>query len=210
VQADVTEAEGRKAVIDQTLDRWGSIDVLVNNAATSRWMPFLDYEEAAWDEVIATNLTAAFLLSKDVLAVMRDYGWGRIINIGSVYGRLALNNAFYRDRLPAISSNDRGPVRASAYHASKGGLLTLTRELAVAAAGWGVTVNIVSPGMIRTETVADRTRGDAGTNPLERMTPLGRYGDPEEVANVVRFVASDGASFMTGSELVVDGGWSLW
>jgi NAD(P)-dependent dehydrogenase (short-subunit alcohol dehydrogenase family) len=137
---------------------------------------------------------------------MRDRGWGRIINIGSVYGVLGLNPALY-DSFP--DDPDAGPTRQPAYHSSKGALLNLTRDLAIAVAKWRVTVNTVSPGMI----ITDQSRGLLSEDVKRRlceMTPLGRFGEPAEIAYMVRFLASDEAAFITGEEIRVDGGWTIW
>ena len=204
--ADVTLAADRARIVTTAMERYGRIDVLVNNAGVSGIAPLLELEEAEWRRVMATNVDAAFFMAQAVLPAMRDRGWGRIVNIGSVYGTLALNPAFY-DSFPF--DDVRGPMRQPAYHSSKGALLNLTRELAVAVAAWGVTVNAVSPGMI----ITDQSRGllsDRVKQKLAEMTPVGRFGEPREIAYAVRFLASDEAAFVTGAELRVDGGWSIW
>jgi NAD(P)-dependent dehydrogenase (short-subunit alcohol dehydrogenase family) len=148
-----------------------------------------------------------FFLSQAVLPTMRDQGYGRIVNIGSVYGSLALNSALYPDMF-APDEGD-GPARQPAYHTSKGAVLNLTRDLAAAVAPWGVTVNTISPGMFLTE----QSKGivsDEVIESLSRMTPVGRFGDPPEIGYAVRFLASEEAAFITGAELRVDGGWSIW
>jgi NAD(P)-dependent dehydrogenase (short-subunit alcohol dehydrogenase family) len=196
-------------MVEQCIRRFGRLDVLVNNAGTSSWAPLLDYPEDSWREVMGTNLEGPFFLTQAAVAEMRRRRWGRVINIASVYASLALNNYFYGDRMPAESAGDRGPVRASAYHASKSGLLTMTKDLAVAVARWGITVNTVSPGMLMTD-LADNLLDDEVRRRIEEMTPLGRFGRPEEVGYAVRFLASEESSFITGTELVIDGGWSIW
>jgi NAD(P)-dependent dehydrogenase (short-subunit alcohol dehydrogenase family) len=206
IAADVTVAADRDRVVAAALERHGRIDVLVNNAGVSGIAPLLELDEADWRRVMATNLDAAFFMAQAVLPAMRDRRWGRIVNIGSVYGTLALNPALY-DAFPF--DDVRGPTRQPAYHSSKGAVLNLTRDLAVAVAPWGVTVNTVSPGMI----ITDQSRGllsDRVKQALADMTPLGRFGEPREIAHAVRFLASDEAAFITGAELRVDGGWSIW
>jgi NAD(P)-dependent dehydrogenase (short-subunit alcohol dehydrogenase family) len=136
----VTEEAGRAAIAAACLDHNGSIDVLVNNAGATATAPLLDYEEAHWEHVFATNVAAAFFMARAVLPAMRDARWGRIVNIGSVYGSLGLNNDYYEGRLPWDTPGDAGPVREVAYSASKGALLQLTRELATAVGRWNVTV----------------------------------------------------------------------
>jgi NAD(P)-dependent dehydrogenase (short-subunit alcohol dehydrogenase family) len=168
---------------------------------------FLDYTVDEWRVVNATHAEAAFFLSQQAAKVLRDSDQGRVINIASVYGSLAINNDHYGEALPRETPGDRGPVREFAYAATKGAVLQLTRELATALAPWGVTVNSVTPGMIPVSAIP---MAESTKKRLSRMTPMGRVGCPEEIASVVRFVASARASFMTGSEITVDGGWSIW
>jgi len=207
VVADVTEESGRAAIADACLQRHGSIDVLVNNAGATATAPLLDYEEADWERVFATNVAAAFFMAQNVLPAMRDARWGRIVNIGSVYGSLGLNNDYYEGRLPWDTPGDAGPVREVAYSASKGALIQLTRELATAVGRWNITVNTVTPGMVPVDAIPmapDIRRR------LEAMTPMRRTGTPADVAAAVRYLASEDASFVTGTELRVDGGWAIW
>jgi NAD(P)-dependent dehydrogenase (short-subunit alcohol dehydrogenase family) len=141
-----------------------------------------------------------------VLPSMRARNWGRIVNIGSVYGALALN-ALHYDTF--TDDPEFGPRRQPAYHTSKGAVLNLTRDLAAAVARWGVTVNTVSPGMVITEQ-SDGLLSDEVNRRLCAMTPVGRFGEPSEIAHAVTFIASERAGFITGEELKVDGGWSIW
>jgi NAD(P)-dependent dehydrogenase (short-subunit alcohol dehydrogenase family) len=103
----------------------------------------------------------------------------------------------------------RGPSRQPAYHTSKGALLNMTRDLAVAVAPWGITVNTLSPGMFLTEQ-AEKIVNEDVIRSLSEMTPVGRFGEPREIGHAVSFLASENAAFITGAELVVDGGWSAW
>jgi NAD(P)-dependent dehydrogenase (short-subunit alcohol dehydrogenase family) len=203
---DITEAADRDRVVAETARTFGRVDILVNNAGVSSIAPLLETGEDTWRKVMATNVDAAFFMAQRVLPSMRQRGWGRIVNIGSVFGVLALNPALY-DAFP--EAGEGGPVRQPAYHTSKGALLNLTRDLAVAVAKWGITVNTVSPGMIMT----DQTRGllsDEVKRKLSDMTPVGRLGEPAEIAHAVRFLVADEAAFITGAEIRVDGGWTIW
>jgi NAD(P)-dependent dehydrogenase (short-subunit alcohol dehydrogenase family) len=207
VAADVASADDRARIVAETLERFGRIDILVNNAGVSGRSPLLTQDVESWRRVMETNVEAMFFLSQAVLPTMRDQGYGRIVNIGSVYGSLGLNSALY----PAMFAPDAGdgPERQPAYHTSKGAVLNLTRDLAAAVAPWGVTVNTISPGMFLTE----QSKGivsDEVIESLSKMTPVGRFGDPPEIGYAVRFLASEEAAFITGAELRVDGGWSSW
>lgn len=203
---DITDAQDRARVVGDTAERFGRIDILVNNAGIASIAPLLSSTEGEWRRVMATNVDAAFFMAQAALPHMRERQWGRIVNIGSVYGVLALNPAFY----DSFGEDPKfGPQRQPAYHTSKGAMLNLTRDLAVAVAKWKVTVNTVSPGMI----VTDQSRGllsEEVKRKLSEMTPLARFGEPMEIAYAVRFLASDEAAFITGEELRVDGGWTIW
>lgn len=203
---DITDAADRERVVAETARTFGRIDILVNNAGVSAIAPLLETGEDAWRQVMATNVDAAFFMAQQVLPLMRERRWGRIVNIGSVFGVLALNPALY-DAFP--EDGPGGPVRQPAYHTSKGALLNLTRDLAVAVAKWGVTVNTVSPGMIMTDQTRDLL-SEAVKRKLSDMTPVGRLGEPAEIAHAVRFLAADEAAFITGAEIRVDGGWTIW
>ncbi len=207
VPADVTSAEDRGRVVRETLERFGRIDILVNNAGVSGQAPLLEYPEAEWRRIMATNVDACFSMAQAVLPAMRERGYGRIVNITSLYANLGLNPDLY----PGFFEEDvnGGPTRQPAYHASKGALLAMTKELAGDVAPWGITVNAVSPGAFLTE----QSEGIVDENVIKAIAaraPMRRWGDPRELAYAVRFIASEEASFITGVELRVDGGWTTW
>jgi NAD(P)-dependent dehydrogenase (short-subunit alcohol dehydrogenase family) len=205
--ADVTSAKDRERVCEFALSRFGAIDILVNNAGISRPGELLTYTPQAWHEVYETNVAACFFLAQAVLPTLKDQGWGRIINIASVYGTLGVNTSYYAGMFGPDVGN--GPVRNPAYHSSKGALINLSRDLAIAVAPWNVTVNTISPGMFETEQSAKIISDEVVRN-LSTMTPLGRFGEVHEIGYAVRFLASEEAAFITGVNLQVDGGWSLW
>ncbi len=207
VPSDVAVEADRQRIVSETLERFGRIDILVNNAGVSGQAPLLDYTLEDWRRIMATNVEACFFLAQLVLPVMRERQYGRIVNIASVYGSLGMNASLYAGLMSP--DEGRGPGRQPAYHSSKGALLNMTRDLAVAVAPWGVTVNSLSPGMFLTEQAEKIVDGNVISS-LSAMTPVGRFGEPREIGYAVRFLASEEAAFITGTELVVDGGWSIW
>lgn len=204
-QADVTTEVGRSAIFDLIDQRELVLRGLVNNAGRAYLAPLFAQELKKWRENIALNLDAAAFLSFEAIRRMNGTGGGAIVNIASIYGIVTMRNDYYGDLISAKSP--LGPTRGVAYAASKGALRSLTRELAVAGASMGVRVNTVSPGMVPIE---DHPRDAATQKAFCESTPMGRTGRPEEIANVVNFLISSESSFVTGAEIVVDGGWTLW
>ena len=188
LHCDVSCAAEVQAALAATLATYGRIDVLVNNAGIFKAAEFLDVTEADWDAVIAVNLKGAFLVGQACARVMAAQGAGAIVNMSSVNGLMAI---------PTIAS----------YNASKGGLDQLTRAMALALAERGVRVNAVAPGTIATELAAQAVlTSEAAKARILSRTPLGRLGEPAEVADVVAFLASDAASYLTGQVVYADGG----
>lgn len=189
VQGDVSEADDCARAITEVVDRFGSLDVLVNCAGIHGGISTVaDLDEGVWDQVVDTNLKGSHLASKFALPEMRRSGGGSIVMVSSIWGV-------------------RGSRWAAAYQSSKGGLVTLTRHMAVAHAAENVRVNCVCPGVYESPTtqawLADRrTRAD-----VDRWHPMERIGDVTEVSAAVAFLASDEASFITGAVLPVDGGY---
>lgn len=188
-RCDVSQAAEVQAALAATLTFFGRIDGLVNNAGIFRAADFLDVTEADWDAVLAVNLKGAFLAGQAVARELARQGsGGAIVNMSSVNGRTAI---------PSIAS----------YNASKGGIDQLTRAMALALVPHCIRVNAVAPGTIATELArqAVLTSEEAQARILSR-TPLGRLGEPEEVADTVAWLLSDAASYVTGEIVVVDGG----
>jgi len=176
------------AALAATLTRFGHVDGLVNNAGIFKAAPFLDITEADWDAVIAVNLKGSFLVGQAVAREMVNRQRGAIVNMSSVNGTLTI---------PSIAS----------YNASKGAINQLTRVMALSLADQGVRVNAVAPGTIATELAKNAvlTSDEAKARIMSR-TPMKRLGEPGEIADVVAFLLSDAASYMTGEIVVVDGG----
>jgi NAD(P)-dependent dehydrogenase (short-subunit alcohol dehydrogenase family) len=188
VHCDVGDKADVDAVVAQALARHGRVDVLVNNAGIFKAADFLDVTEADFDAVLRVNLKGSFLMGQAVAREMAKAGRGAIVNMSSVNGVLTI---------PTISS----------YNVSKGGINQLTRVMALALADKGVRVNAVAPGTIATELAAKSvlTSEEAKQRIMSR-TPMKRLGEPWEVADVVAWLASDAASYVTGEIVVVDGG----
>jgi len=184
---DVTNAAGVEAMVGAARETFGSVDILVNNAAKATDADFLEVSEEAWDEDVAIALKGSFLCSQAVLGEMMENRSGVIINISSV-------NAF------AYFGNE-------AYSAAKAGIVNLTRSLAVRYGPFGVRVNAIAPGTLRTPAWEERRQKDSDVfDRVAKWYPLGRIGEPEDVAGAALFLASDEAAWISGAVLPVDGG----
>ena len=183
--ADIATAEGAAATIEAGLAHFGKIDVLVNNAGITRDTLVMRMSETDWDAVVDTNLKGAFLVSKAVLRPMMRQRHGRIVNLTSVVGQV-------------------GNAGQANYAAAKAGLIGLTKTMAKEVGSRNITINAVAPGFIQTrltEVLKDEQKAA-----ILSQTPLGRFGQPEDVAAGVAFLASDDAAFITGHVLTIDGG----
>ncbi|MGB5913620.1 MAG: 3-oxoacyl-[acyl-carrier-protein] reductase [Phormidesmis sp.] len=184
LQADVSKADEVDALIKATMDKFGRIDVLVNNAGITRDTLLLRMKPEDWQAVIDLNLTGVFLCSRAVSKIMLKQRSGRIINISSVSGLM-------------------GNPGQSNYSAAKAGVIGFTKTIAKELAPRGVTANVVAPGFIATDMTGDLKN----TEEILKYIPLGRYGQPEEVAGLIRFLAADpAAAYITGQVMNVDGG----
>ena len=185
VEADIRDSETVKAMVEQVTDKWSKIDILVNNAGINRDTLLLRMSDDAWDDVINTNLRGAYLCTKFILRSMMRQEWGRIISISSVTGIV-------------------GNIGQSNYAAAKGGLIAFTKSVAREMGSRNITVNAVAPGFIIT--------GMTDKLPSERkeailaMIPLQRFGQPGDVAELVAFLASERAGYITGQVITIDGG----
>lgn len=181
--ADVSQADQVEQLITATMDKWGQIDVLVNNAGITRDTLLLRMKLEEWQAVIDLNLTGVFLCTKVVSKIMLKQKSGRIINITSVAGQMG------------------NPGQAN-YSAAKAGVIGFTKTVAKELASRGITVNAVAPGFIATDMTSDLKSDD-----ILKFIPLGRYGQPDEIAGMIRFLAADpAAAYITGQVMNVDGG----
>lgn len=190
VPSDISKAPDVERLIQTTLERFGHLDILVNNAGISPFWKKAEYvSEAEWDEVIAVNLKGTFLCAQAAGRVMIPQKSGRIINISSVGGRVAL-------------------PKLSAYCAAKGGVEQLTRVLAAEWAEYNILVNAIAPGYVETDLTSGLRENPKLHEEIIRQTPLGRLAKVEEIVGAAMYLASDAASYVTGQTLYIDGGWT--
>jgi len=190
VRCDVTQREEIDAAVQIAREAFGGLHVLVNNAGVSGGGDPEEISEAVWDEVLDTNLKATFHFSQAAYPLLVEAGGGKIINIGSEYSSF-------------------GSAHVLPYSASKGGVIQLTRSLAIAWAQKNIQVNALIPGWIRTEMTARVDKVPQLRDAILRRTPAGRFGDPKELAGPAVFLASHASDFVTGISLPVDGGYAI-
>jgi 3-oxoacyl-[acyl-carrier protein] reductase len=189
IQADISQREAVQRMVSEAISLFGQIDILVNNAGIIRRGTFLDHDPQDWEKVLSVNLGGTFNCAKEVVPLMIKQGEGKIINISSVVGKMG-----------DIAS-------APSYGTSKGAINTFTKSLARELAPYGINVNAVAPHAIETD--MSREWSEEKRRQIVEAIPLKRLGKPEEVAEVVAFLASDGAGFITGQILDVNGGYLM-
>ncbi|HEY0601446.1 MAG TPA: glucose 1-dehydrogenase [Herpetosiphonaceae bacterium] len=189
IQTDVAQEEQVEALISQIMERFGRLDCAFNNAGKLIMKPLTDYTLTEWNELIATNLTGIWLGMKYQIPAMLEHGRGAIVNMASV-------------------SAVAGMSHTSAYAATKGGIVSLTIASAIEYARQGIRVNAVSTGAVRTE-MTDPFMSAEREAQTGAIYPLGRIGTPQDVADAVLFLCSDASSFITGQNLMVDGGFTI-
>lgn len=190
VPGSVTDPANIAAAVEVAAQTWGRLDVLVNNAGVGASYRRVEHvDDSEWNRVLAVNLGGAFRCCRAALPLMERAGGGSVVNVSSVHGHV-------------------GGERLAAYCASKGGLEMLTRSLAIEWAGKGIRVNAIAPGYLMTEMTTELRENDRlGRDLLERI-PLGRFGEPREIASAVLFLAGPASSYITGATLLADGGWT--
>jgi NAD(P)-dependent dehydrogenase (short-subunit alcohol dehydrogenase family) len=188
---DVSREEDVDALVAATVERFGTIDVLVNNAGITEVVPAEEEPLARFEEVVAVNLTGAFLCAQRCARVMLENGGGSIVNVASILGLVG-----------------SGQVPQASYAATKGGLVNLTRELAAQWARKGIRVNALAPAWFDTEMTGEMFADEHARRWIRNKTPMGRPGEGPELIGPLVFLASDAASYVTGQVLAVDGGWT--
>lgn len=188
IASDVTDPQRVKQLVDEVVHQFGRLDILVNNVGDFEWKPVVESTFEEWHAVLASNLFSVFNTCKHALATMRREHWGRIINLGAVGAERAF-----------------GQAKISAYSAAKAGMVAFSRSLALEEARYGITVNVVNPPVIDDK--------ELGLEEAERIAdarfPVGRPATAQDVAEAVKFFASEESAFITGQVLNVSGGWML-
>lgn len=187
-RADVSVEEEVEKMFNFILEKWGRLDILVNNAGITKDNLLIRMKNEEWDQVINTNLKGVFYCTRAAVKIMLKQRYGRIINVSSVIGL-------------------RGNIGQANYAAAKAGIIGFTKAVAREVASRGITVNAVAPGFILTD-MTEVLSEEMKKKVLEEI-PMGRFGNPEDVANAVKFLASDEASYITGVVLSIDGGLSI-
>lgn len=191
VACDVAEPADADQLVRTVEERFGRLDVLVNNAGTTHVGPVIEEDDEDFERVVRVNLIAPYLLAKRAAPLMTRDGGGSIVNIASLASMISLKS-----------------IPQTGYSASKGGLLSLTRELAVQWADLGIRVNAIAPGWFETELTAGLLDNERGQQWVKRQTPMGRHGRLDELDGVLLFLATDASSYMTGQLVTLDGGWT--
>lgn len=191
VKCDVTKEDDVEKAVSEVIEQFGKIDILVNNAGVAAGDGIENLSEEDWDKVLDTNLKGVYLFSKHVVPYMEEKKYGKIINTASMWG--VVGNA---------------AMPATAYHASKGGVVNLTKALAGELAKYNITVNAIGPGFFESEMTKDIVYNEGFKAYLNSRCPMKRLGQPGELDGIIIYLASDASSYTTGQTICVDGGWT--
>jgi NAD(P)-dependent dehydrogenase (short-subunit alcohol dehydrogenase family) len=201
IQADVHNEEDIIKMVDEIISHYGKIDILVNNVGGAYIKNSIETTMEEWQQQISLNLSSVFICCREAGKHMIKKRYGKIINIASVYGSRGRDWRYY------VKPEDTN--ESLSYCASKGGVINLTKDLAVNWAKYNITVNSISPGAFHTE--ATKKFCDEYTiNKLSERNPMGRWGEEDDLKGAIVFLASNASKYVTGHNLVVDGGWSAW
>ena len=194
--ADVTVGEEIRQVLDAVVKKWGTLTIGVNNAGIGNWVDSAKMTEGSWRKMMSLNLDAVFFCSQAEAVIMRKAGYGKIINTASMSGHIV-----------------NTPQNQTAYNVSKAGVLHMTRSLAAEWAPDGIRVNTISPGYTRTALVEDLLATPIGAKMKDAwlpMTPMHRMGEVSDLQGAVVYLASEASDFMTGADILIDGGYCAW
>jgi meso-butanediol dehydrogenase/(S,S)-butanediol dehydrogenase/diacetyl reductase len=190
IECDVSDVESVRNLVTKTLETFGTIDILINNAGIVYQKPISETSDEDWNAVININLKGPFLLSREILPTFEKQGKGKIVNMASIAGIIGYENL-------------------SAYCASKGGIIAMTRSLALEYAPKNINVNCICPGAIKTGMTKVIEDNELMLKQVLMSIPVSRMGDPIDIANAALYLASDESDYVTGASIVVDGGWSV-
>jgi NAD(P)-dependent dehydrogenase (short-subunit alcohol dehydrogenase family) len=196
IEADVRRPDQVQKMVQMVMDRWGKLTIGVNNAGVGAWIAAEDESEDEWDQMLNTNLKGVFLSAQAEARVMLPAGYGKIINTASMSGHIV-----------------NAPQNQSAYNISKAGVLHLTRSLATEWATRGVRVNSISPGYTRTQLVDDLLLTPEGQQVMPHWmgrTPVGKMAEVTDLQGAVVYLACEASDFMTGNDMIIDGGYCAW
>jgi NAD(P)-dependent dehydrogenase (short-subunit alcohol dehydrogenase family) len=192
VQCDVSNQDQVQSLVDETLKTFGRLDIIVNNAGIAAMSPATEIAIEEWNRVVSVNLTGTFLCARTAARQMMKKGGGKIVNIASIYGAVG-------DVFPA-----------SPYYATKGAVINLTRDLAVEWAPFKINVNAIAPGFFPSEMTEGIFQDPHYLEYINKQTPLGRTGAPDDLKGAIVFLASQASDYVTGQTIFVDGGWTSW
>ncbi|MDO5755539.1 MAG: SDR family oxidoreductase [Tissierellia bacterium] len=192
VSAEVNDSVQVKNAVQKIMDHYGRIDILINNAGIGLGDPILEIEDETWQKMLEVNITGAMYFSRECGKIMKEQGYGRVINMGSIHSRVGLNQS----------------PRMTPYATTKGAILMMTKSLATEWAGYGITVNAIGPSYFESKMTHKALENQDFRHMVENYCPMGRIGKKGELDTTVIYLASKYSSFVTGQLINVDGGWT--